>query len=76
MSEQLAAAQVAHVVIETDELDRVFPRPVIEELERTQPGATEVSSINLAAMWSARLAQREIGSGAEEQAQRSLQQAE
>ena len=27
MSAQLAAAQVAHAVIETDELDRVFPRP-------------------------------------------------
>jgi ribose 1,5-bisphosphokinase PhnN len=123
MSAQLAAQQVAHAVIETDELDRVFPRPSSEELERIQPGTIDVSSINLAAIWStyralghsrlimsgvmmhldfdrrwiltaipdaritvvrmtaieptllARLAQREIGSGAEEQAQRSLRQA-
>ncbi|MBY3193601.1 MULTISPECIES: nucleoside-triphosphatase [Rhizobium] len=27
MSAQLAAEGVAHAVIETDELDRVFPRP-------------------------------------------------
>lgn len=122
-AQQLAAAQVAHAVIETVELDRVFPRPGIEDLERIQPGTTDVSSINLAAIWStyralghsrlimsgvmvhldfdrrwilaaipearitavrmiateatllARLAQREIGSGAEEQAQRSLRQA-
>ncbi len=123
MSAQLAAAQIAHAVIETDELDRVFPRPSSEDLEKIQPGTTDVSSINLAAIWStyrglghsrlimsgimlhfdldrrwilaaipdaritvvrmvatepallARLAQREIGSGAEEQAQRSLRQA-
>src|SRR5687768_18607773 len=52
MSSQLAAAQVAHAVIETDELDRVFPRPNAEELDRIQPGTTDVSSINLAANWS------------------------
>ncbi|KKX28205.1 AAA family ATPase [Rhizobium sp. LC145] len=123
MSAQLAAAEVAHAVIETDELDRVFPRPSAEELEEIRPGTIDVSSINLAAIWStyrplghtrlimsgvmmhldfdrrwilaaipeaqitvvrmlateptllARLAQREIGSGAEEQAQRSLRQA-
>ncbi|MET3578381.1 ribose 1,5-bisphosphokinase PhnN [Mesorhizobium robiniae] len=123
MSAQLAAAQVAHAVIETDELDRVFPRPSAEDLERIWPGTTDVSSINLAAIWStyralghsrlimsgvmlhldfdrrwilaaipdaritvvrlvareptilARLAQREIGSGAQEQVQRSLRQA-
>jgi predicted kinase len=123
MSAQLAAADVAHAVIETDELDRVFPRPSSRELDRLQPGTTDVSSINLAAIWStyralghtrlimagvmmhldfdkrwiltaipdaqitvvrvlateatlmARLAQREIGSGANEQAHRSLQQA-
>lgn len=123
MSAQLAAAQVAHAVIETDELDRVFPRPDTADLERIRPGTVDVSSINLAAIWStyralghtrlimsgvmvhlgfdkrwilsaipearitvvrllvseptllARLAQREIGSGADEQAQRSLRQA-
>lgn len=123
MSAQLVAAQIAHAVIETDELDRVFPRPTSAELEKIRPGTTDVSSINLAAIWStyralghtrlimsgvmmhldfdrrwilaaipdatitvvrltgsdptllARLAQREIGSGANEQAQRSLRQA-
>jgi predicted kinase len=123
MSAQLAAAQVAHAVIETDELDRVFPRPNTDELDRIRPGTTDVSNINLAAIWStyqalghtrlimsgvmmhlnfdkrwilsaipdaritvvrmlaaeptllARLAQREMGSGADEQARRSLRQA-
>lgn len=123
MGAQLTAAQITHAIIETDELDRVFPRPSAQELERLRPGATDVSSINLAAIWStyralghsrlimsgvmmhlhydrrwilaaipgaritvvrllatestilARLAQREIGSGAEEQAHRSLRQA-
>jgi|EndMetStandDraft_5_1072996.scaffolds.fasta_scaffold296047_1 hypothetical protein len=122
MSAQLAAAAVAHAVIETDELDRVFPPPSSQDLDRIQPGTTDVSSINLAAIWSTyralghnrlimsgvmmhldfdkrwilaaipeaqitvvrllateaillgRLAQREIGSGANEQAQRSLRQ--
>lgn len=123
MSAQLAAAGVAHAVIETDELDRVFPRPSREELEQLRPGTTDVSSLNLAALWStyrslghtrlimsgvmlhlafdrrwilaaipdaqitvvrlvaaesqllARLARREIGPGAAEQAERSLRQA-
>ena len=123
MSAQLVTAQVAHAVIETDELDRVFPRPSSEDLKRIRPGTTDVSSINLAAIWStyralghtrlvmsgvmqhldfdrrwilaaipdatitvtrltasepillARLAQREIGSGADEQVKRSLRQA-
>ncbi|UWU15671.1 AAA family ATPase [Rhizobium sullae] len=123
MSLQLATANVAHTVIETDELDRVFPRPSAEDLARIRSGTTDVSSLNLAAIWStyralghtrlimsgvmvhlefdrrwilaaipdatitvirliaseptlmARLVQREIGSGADEQAQRSLRQA-
>jgi len=123
MSAQLAAAEVAHAVIESDELDRVFPRPSAEDLARLRHGTIDISSINLAALWSTyralghsrlimsgvmmhlnfdrrwilaaipdaqitvvrltatepalleRLAQREIGSGAENQAQRSLQQA-
>lgn len=29
---QLTAAQIPHVIIETDELDRVFPRPRAEDL--------------------------------------------
>ena len=52
MNARLAAAKVGHAVIETDELDRVFPRPAPEELARIQPGTTDVSSINLAAIWS------------------------
>ena len=123
VSAQLAAADVAHAVVESDELDRVFPRPDADALGKLQPGAIDVSSINLAAIWStyqalghtrlimsgvmmhlsfdkrwilsaipearitvvrlsaaeptllARLAQRETGSGADEQAQRSLRQA-
>lgn len=124
LSAQLAAAQVAHAVIETDELDRVFPRPGKDELDRIRPGTIDISSINLAAIWSTyqalghtrlimsgvmlhlnfdkrwilsaipdahitvvrlmagretlltRLARRETGSGGDEQAQRSLAQAE
>lgn len=123
LSAQLATAQVAHAVVETDELDRVFPHPKREELDRLWPGTVDVSSVNLAAIWStyralghtrlimsgvmlhpafdrrwilaaipdaeitvvrlavsepallARLAQREIGSGAQAQAERSLGQA-
>ena len=52
MSAQLAAAEVDHAVIETDELDRVFPRPRAGDLARIRPGATDVSGINLAAIWS------------------------
>lgn len=123
LSAELAAAQVAHAVVETDELDKVFPRPAREELDRLWPDTIDVSSVNLAAIWStyralgqrrlimsgvmlhlafdrrwilaaipdaeitvvrlavsepellARLAQREIGSGAEAQVERSLRQA-
>lgn len=120
---QLAEAEEPHAIIETDELDRVYPKPSSEDLERLKAGTRDVSSINLAALWStyralghsrlvmsgvmlhlgfdrqwilaaipaaritvirlsaaeetlaARLAQREIGSGAEAQLQRTLQQA-
>lgn len=48
----LEAAHVPHAIIESDELDRVFPKPKIEELEALSPGATDVSAINLAALWS------------------------
>lgn len=123
LSAQLVAANVAHAVVESDELDRVFPKPTSHELDRIQPGTTDVSSLNLAAIWSTyeklghsrlimsgvmlhlrfdrawilaaipdakiivvrltatepallgRLAQREVGSGAEEQVERSLRQA-
>lgn len=123
MSARLVATRVAHAVIETDELDRVFPSPSAEDLDKIRPGTTDVSTINLAAIWStyralghtrlimsgvmmhldfdrrwilaaipdatifavrligseptllARVAQREVGSGADEQVQRSLRQA-
>lgn len=52
LSAQLAAAQIAHAVVETDELDRVYPRPGAKELDAIQPGTTDVSAINLAAIWS------------------------
>lgn len=123
LSDRLAAANVAHAVVETDELDRVFPRPSAAELDAIRPGTIDISSINLAAIWStyqalghtrlimsgimmhlnfdkrwilsaipdaeitvvrlsatdpvilSRLAQRETGSAADEQAERSLRQA-
>lgn len=123
ISAQLATADVAHAVIETDELDRVYPRPDANQLEKLRPGTTDVSSINLAALWSTyralghtrlimsgvmlhlnfdkrwilaaipdanitvvrlsaqeptlldRLSRREGGTGADEQAERSLKQA-
>jgi hypothetical protein len=123
MGAQLATARVPHAIIETDELDRVFPRPSGEDLVRLAPGTLDISSINLAAIWStyralghsrlimsgvvmhpeydrrwisaaipdpqitivrllaaestlvARLGQREVGSGREEQVQRALRQA-
>lgn len=52
LSAKLAASGVAHAVVETDELDRVFPRPTAEELQRIRPGTIDVSSLNLAAIWS------------------------
>ena len=48
---QLAAARVPHAIIETDELDRVFPRPTPEQLAALRPGTSDVSALNLAAMW-------------------------
>lgn len=120
---QLVEAEEPHAVIETDELDRIYPRPSADDLERLRPGTRDVSSINLSALWStyralghsrlvmsgvmlhldfdrqwilsaipearitvirllateetlaSRLAQREIGSGAEAQLQRTLKQA-
>lgn len=123
MGAQLAAACVAHAVVESDELDRAFPRPTAQELERLEPGTLDISGINLAAIWAtyralghsrlvmsgvmmhpeydrrwilaaipdaqitivrlraaestllARLDRREIGSGRDEQVQRTLRQA-
>jgi predicted ATP-dependent serine protease len=48
---QLAASKLAHAIIETDELDRAFPRPTPEQLSALKPGTSDVSALNLAAMW-------------------------
>lgn len=52
LGSRLAEMRIPHAVIETDELDRVFPKPSPEELERLSPGTTDISAINLAALWS------------------------
>lgn len=52
MSAVLAEAGIAHAAIESDELDRVFPKPGAEELAPLAPGARDVSQLNLAALWS------------------------
>ncbi|MGX1790541.1 hypothetical protein ACWIGM_27600 [Bosea sp. NPDC055332] len=51
MSAVLADAGIAHVAIESDELDRVFPKPGVAELAPLAPGARDVSQLNLAALW-------------------------
>ncbi len=51
ISARLAGSGLAHAVIETDELDRVFPLPSPGELSSLRPGTTDVSSLNLAALW-------------------------
>lgn len=51
MGDVLAEAGIAHVAIESDELDRVFPKPGPEELAPLAPGARDVSQLNLAALW-------------------------
>lgn len=47
----LAAADLPHAIIESDELDRVFPRPDRTALDALIPGASDVSQLNLAALW-------------------------
>lgn len=47
----LAAAGTPHAIIETDELDRVYPKPGADELDRLKSGTRDVSSLNLAALW-------------------------
>lgn len=51
IGDQLAAAGVPHAAIETDELDRVFPKPGADDLAALVPGARDVSQLNLAALW-------------------------
>lgn len=48
---QLAAAGIAHAIVETDELDRVYPLPSRTELDGLRPGTLDVSTLNLAAIW-------------------------
>ena len=52
ISAKLAVVGLAHAAIETDELDRVFPLPTSDEPATLRPGTTDVSSLNLAALWS------------------------
>lgn len=49
---QLEHAAVPHAIVETDELDRVFPKPSRDELQRLWPGTIDISAVNLAAIWS------------------------
>jgi hypothetical protein len=52
MGLQLAAAQIPHAAIESDELDRVFPKPTQDDLSRLSPGTIDISALNLGAIWS------------------------
>lgn len=49
---QLEAARISHAMIESDELDRMFPKPKPDALQSLLPGATDISAINLRALWS------------------------
>jgi hypothetical protein len=51
MGARLSEAGIAHAIIESDELDRVFPRPDPVQLDALSPGVRDVSQINLAALW-------------------------
>ncbi|TCR68701.1 hypothetical protein [Bosea sp. BK604] len=48
---RLAEAGLPHATIESDELDRVFPRPDRPALDALKPCASDVSQLNLAALW-------------------------
>lgn len=47
----LGEAGIAHAAIESDELDRVFPKPDAAALSVLAPGVRDVSQLNLAALW-------------------------
>ncbi len=51
LGDALAEAQLPHAIIESDELDRVFPKPDAAQLDSLAPGARDISQINLAALW-------------------------
>ena len=124
MGKALGREEIAHAIVESDELDRVYPRPSGDDLQRLSPGTADISALNLAAIWSIyqalghtrlitsgvmmhpgfdrrwilqaipeaditlvrlqaseatlkqRLMQREVGSGAEEQLERTIRQAQ
>ncbi len=59
ISARLAEAGIAHAAIESDELDRIFPRPSRQDLERLSPGTIDVSALTLKAIWST---YKELGS--------------
>ncbi len=59
ISARLAEAGIAHATIESDELDRIFPRPSRQDLERLSPGTIDVSALTLKAIWST---YKELGS--------------
>jgi broad-specificity NMP kinase len=52
ISARLGEAGIAHAAIESDELDRIFPRPSRQDLERLSPGTIDVSALTLKAIWS------------------------
>jgi energy-coupling factor transporter ATP-binding protein EcfA2 len=52
MSTLLAEASVPHAAIESDEIDRVHPKPDAAALAQILPGCVDVSAINLRALWS------------------------
>jgi hypothetical protein len=49
---QLAADSIPHAIIESDELDRVFPKPDAGALASLWSGASDVSEVSLRALWS------------------------
>ena len=51
LGDALAEARVRHAAVESDELDRVFPKPDAGQLDALSPGARDISQINLAALW-------------------------
>ncbi len=52
ISRQLSLRAASHAVIETDELDRIHPKPAPEALARLLPGCKDVSALTLHALWS------------------------
>ncbi len=51
VSALLSAADLPHATVETDELDRIFPLPTSDQLDRLRPSMTDISEANLAGIW-------------------------